>query len=109
MVQNLPNIPSIQNQKQVNFQQNPAPVMQGAAADAAKQKVDNSYIAKRANASAESNPLATLGLGTAVWYGLAQGMDKFNPKCEGEYSKTILGKLGAWGDKVSSKGIGKKN
>ena len=35
-------------------------------------------------------------------------MDKFNPKCEGEYSKTILGKLGAWGDKVSSKGIGKK-
>ena len=108
MVQNLPNIPSIQNQKQVNFQQNQTPVMQGAAADVAKQKVDNSYIAKRANASAESNPLATLGLGTAIWYGLAQGMDKFNPKCEGEYSKTILGKLGAWGDKVSSKGIGKK-
>ena len=47
--------------------------MQGAAADAAKQKVDNSYIAKEQNASAESNPLATLGLGTAVWYGLAQG------------------------------------
>ncbi len=58
MVQNLPNIPSIQNQKQVNFQQNPAPVMQGAAADAAKQKVDNSYIAKEQ--THQQNPIRWL-------------------------------------------------
>lgn len=100
------NIPSLQPKNQVNFQQNPngtQPPMQGAGSEQIKQSVDNSYLANRAKASEESNPVATLGLGTAAWLGINYGMDKFNPKCAGEYSKSVLGKLGAMGDKFSTK------
>lgn len=92
----------------------PLPTMQGVDGEKLKQSVDNSYLANRVKASSgeESNPLATLGVGTAVWYGIAQGMDKLNPKMEGKYENTILGKMGAWGDKVATNatkgGIGKK-
>lgn len=92
----------------------PLPAMQGVDGEKIKQSVDNSYLANRVKASSgeETNPLATLGVGTAVWYGIAQGMDKLNPKMEGKYEDTILGKMGAWGDKVASNatkgGIGKK-
>lgn len=92
----------------------PLPAMQGVEGEKIKQSVDNSYLANRVKASSgdESNPLATLGVGTAVWYGIAQGMDKLNPKMEGKYEDTILGKMGAWGDKVATNstksGTGKK-
>lgn len=100
------NIPSLQPKNQVNFQQNPSytqPPMQGAGSEQIKQSVDNSYLANRAKASEESNPAATLGLGTAAWLGINYGMDRFNPKCAGEYSESVLGKLGAMGDKFSTK------
>ena len=99
------NIPSLQPKNQVNFQQNPngtQPPMQGAGSEQIKQSVDNSYLANRAKASEESNPAATLGLGTAAWLGINYGMDRFNPKCAGEYSESVLGKLGAMGDKFST-------
>lgn len=99
------NIPSLQPKNQVNFQQNPngtQPPMQGAGSEQIKQSVDKSYLANRAKASEESNPAATLGLGTAAWLGINYGMDRFNPKCAGEYSESVLGKLGAMGDKFST-------
>lgn len=99
------NIPSLQPKNQVNFQQNPSytqPPMQGAGSEQIKQSVDKSYLANRAKASEESNPAATLGLGTAAWLGINYGMDRFNPKCAGEYSESVLGKLGAMGDKFST-------
>ncbi len=65
------------------------------------QTVQDNYFSNRVNASKEANPMVTLGAGTVLWYAIAQGMDKFNPKCEGEYSKSILGKVGNWGDKFS--------
>lgn len=112
---NALNIPSIQNKKQIYFQQTQTPTMQGGTSmqgvdsEKIKQSVDNSYLANRAKASKETNPLTMLGVGTGVWYGISQGMDKFNPKCEGAYEKSILGKLGAWGDKISTKTwLGKK-
>lgn len=100
------NIPSLQPKNQVNFQQNPngtQPPMQGTGSEQIKQSVDKSYLANRAKASEESNPAATLGLGTAAWLGINYGMDRFNPKCAGEYSESVLGKLGAMGDKFSTK------
>lgn len=100
------NIPSLQPKNQVNIQQNPSytqPPMQGAGSEQIKQSVDKSYLANRAKASEESNPAATLGLGTAAWLGINYGMDRFNPKCAGEYSESVLGKLGAMGDKFSTK------
>lgn len=92
----------------------PLPAMQGIEGEKIKQSVDNSYLANRMKASSgeETNPLASLGVGTAVWYGIAQGMDKLNPKMEGKYEDSILGKMGAWGDKVATNstknGVGKK-
>ena len=80
------------------------PSMQSAIdAQKVKQSVDNSYLANRVKASEEVNPTTTLGLSLASWYLLAQGMDKFGPKCEGAYDKTVFGRLGNWGDKVQNK------
>lgn len=83
--------------KQPNFTaQNPS--MQGT-----NQTTGTGYVENRLNASKDADPLTTLGLTAAIGYGIGQGMDYFGPKCEGEYEKTILGKLGKWGDDFSKK------
>ena len=110
------NIPVVNNKKNINFQQMATvpqytnqTAMQGAQGDAIKQSVDNSYIANRARASQDNNPVAVAGLGAASWYGIAQGMEKLNYKSGEAYEKTIYGKLGALGDKFSEKTwVGKK-
>ena len=106
------NIPSLQDKKNISFKGvTPQPIvttpsMQGATADTFKQSVDNNYISNRVKASQSEepeNPALTLGLTAASWYGLSQAMDKFNPMCGGKWENSILGKLGAWGDKISTK------
>ena len=83
--------------------------MQAVNPELLNQTVQDSYVSNRVKASQDTNPLVTLGVGSALWYGIAQGMDKFNPKCEGEYSKTILGKVGGWGDRFTKNTwVGKK-
>ena len=99
------NIPSLQPKNQVNFQQNPnytQPPMQGTGSEQIRQSVDNSYLANRAKASGDATPEQLLPFWLASWYGLGQLMDKFNPLCRGEYKDSILGKIGGWGDKVST-------
>lgn len=99
------NIPSLQPKNQVNFQQNPSytqPPMQGPGSEQIRQSVDNSYLANRAKASGDATPEQLLPFWLASWYGLGQLMDKFNPLCRGEYKDSILGKIGGWGDKVST-------
>lgn len=99
------NIPSLQPKNQVNFQQNPSytqPPMQGTGSEQIRQSVDNSYLANRAKASGDATPEQLLPFWLASWYGLGQLMDKFNPLCRGEYKDSILGKIGGWGDKVST-------
>lgn len=99
------NIPSLQPKNQVNFQQNPSytqPPMQGTSSEQLRQSVDNSYLANRAKASGDATPEQLLPFWLASWYGLGQLMDKFNPLCRGEYKDSILGKIGGWGDKVST-------
>lgn len=100
------NIPSLQPKNQVNFQQNPSytqPPMQGTGSEQIRQSVDNSYLANRAKASGDATPEQLLPFWLASWYGLGQLMDKFNPLCRGEYKDSILGKIGGWGDKISTK------
>lgn len=100
------NIPSLQPKNQVNFQQNPSytqPPMQGTGSEQIRQSVDNSYLANRAKASGDATPEQLLPFWIASWYGLGQLMDKFNPLCRGEYKDSILGKIGGWGDKISTK------
>ncbi|MDE6138367.1 MAG: hypothetical protein K2F57_02725, partial [Candidatus Gastranaerophilales bacterium] len=77
--------------------------MQGVDKEKIRQSVDNSYLANRARASEEANPAAILGLTGATWYGISQGMDKLNPKFGGEFQHSLLGKLGRWGDKISTR------
>ncbi len=89
MSQNIsPNIPVITKQQGSTS-------MQGQGI---QDTVENSYIANRAKASGDANPLTTLALTAGIGYGLGQAMDRFNPMCGGEYNKSILGKLGNWGD-----------
>lgn len=99
------NIPSLQPKNPVNFQQNPSytqPPMQGTSSEQIRQSVDNSYLANRAKASGDATPEQLLPFWLASWYGLGQLMDKFNPLCRGEYKDSILGKIGGWGDKIST-------
>jgi len=129
---NTVNIPSLQNKKHITFNgvtpqpiATTTPAMQGATSDTFKQSVDNNYISNRVKASQseeQENPALTLGLTAGTWYALSQLMDKFNPMCAGSfkpeagkpfkakdfYDKSILGKLGAWGDNFATKNpIGK--
>lgn len=101
------NIPSLDNKKPVVFQQNGSLPMQGVAVDKAKQAVDKTvdtnYLSNRVNASKEADPRAVLGATAGSWYLISQGMDRFSPACSGEYNKTILGRLGGWGDKFCTK------
>ena len=75
------------------------PSMQAVDPALLNQTVQDSYVSNRLKASNDSNPVATAAVGAGIWYGIAQAMDKFGPKCEGEYNKTILGKIGGWGDR----------
>ena len=73
------------------------------------QAIQDNYVANRINASKDANPIATLGVTGALWYAIAQAMDKFNAHCDKPYEQTIFGKLGNWGDKISEETyIGKK-
>jgi len=80
------------------------PTMQGGneTLQQATQASGAGYVNNRLNASKDADPLTTLGLTTAIGYGIGQGMDYYGPKCEGKYEQTILGKLGKWGDKFST-------
>lgn len=102
------NIPSIQSKRQITFQQNSAPAMQGVTQEQVRQAADNNYLTNRAKASKDTNPLALLGLGTALWYGIGQMMDKINPHFGGDWAKSIGGKVGGLGDKISDTWLGKK-
>ena len=85
------------------------PSMQAVDPALLNQTVQDSYVSNRLKASNDSNPVATAAVGAGIWYGIAQAMDKFGPKCEGEYNKTILGKIGGWGDRFTKNtAVGRK-
>ena len=106
------NIPSIQNKRPVSFQQNPTPSMQGVTQDQVRQTArdtaDNNFLANRAKASKDTNPFALLGLGAAIWYGIGQMMEKINPHFGGDWEKSLGGKVGGFGDRISNTWLGKK-
>ena len=104
---NTLNIPTLDNKKSVTFQQGNLPAMQGATAENVKHAVDKTvdtkYLSNRVNASKEADPRAVLGATAGTWYLTNLAMDKFGPRCTGDYNKTILGKLGGWGDTFCTK------
>ena len=80
-----------------------SPAMQaGLDAEAIKEKAQDSYVANRAGEFEEIDPLKLWAVGLPAWYVTAQGMDLFAKASRGtDYSKTIQGKIGKFGDKVS--------
>lgn len=86
---------------------NAVPMEAGAGAEAIKKGVDNSYLSKRVKHSEENSnllPAATL----ATWLAIAKGMDVFNKKCDVDYEKTPLGKVGRFGDWLTEKVTGSR-
>lgn len=70
-----------------------------------KDNVQDSYVASRVSNTTEDpkGMMWTVGLTVPAWFAIAKGMDKYAEHCRGDYEKTIPGKIGAWGDKVSDK------
>lgn len=70
--------------------------------------VENNTYANRIKASSfeEDDSKVTAALTLGSWYVICQGMDKFSAKCAGAYEDTILGKIGAFGDKCQNKFTG---
>ncbi|MBD5402607.1 hypothetical protein HDR58_07405 [bacterium] len=102
------NIPSLQ-QKTVSFRQNPSQLqtqalaMQGTTTiPGVPQNVSDTQLGNRVKNSAEMGQSPyTVPLTAALWYGISQGMDKFNAKCNGTYEESILGKVTGKADKLS--------
>lgn len=96
------NLANLRNQQQLHFAQSGIPAMQGTDGSEVIQQAGGGTYVNRAKASQDADPLTTLGLTAGIGYGIGQAMDHFGPKCEGEYEKTILGKLGSAGDKFAT-------
>ncbi len=97
---NTLNIPTIQNQRQVEFRQNPtmpqanATAMGGAVGDKITQTVSDTELGNRVKNSEEMTQSPyTLPVTVGVWYAIAQAMERFNKKCNGTYDESILGKI----------------
>jgi len=119
MADNIVNGYEIPKQQQNNI--NPAPQVQGQAVSAVNPNaVDTTPKADTfANqTSAATNPAAPNAVNPnekkenslvkpaiflATFYGLNKADGLFNKACGGEYDKTVLAKLGRFGDKVSNK------
>ena len=104
------NIPSLQNNKPVNFQQTVVtPQMQGMPVDQEKlkQAANDNYISNRVKASEGDNPFTKLGFGLGIWYAIAQLMDKINPKMGGKFEESLGGKVASVGDRLSNTSVGK--
>lgn len=95
------NLANLRNQQQLNFAQNITPAMQGTDGSEVIQQAGGGTYVNRAKASQDADPLTTLGLTAGIGYGIGQAMDHFGPLCEGEYEKTILGRLGTAGDRFA--------
>ncbi len=96
-------IPSLQNKKQINFQQN-NPTMQGTTMQGMPQNVGDTQLGNRVkNSSDMAQSPYTLPVALGTWYAIAQGMDKFSEKCGGTYDKSILGKITGKADALSDK------
>lgn len=112
------NIPSLQNNKPIYFtqknqQQGQPTETTKSETEALKEVNKQQPSAEIKNKAAEANPLNnsdmgqspyTLPVAAGVWYGMAQGMDKFGKACDTPtYESSLLGKITGAADKLSNK------
>lgn len=83
--------------------QQSSPTMQAEInKEAIKEVANDNYIANRVNAFSEVDPLQQAGLSIPVWIAMNLAMDKYLKYCGGDYQKSIPGRIGNFGDKVSN-------
>lgn len=112
------NIPSLQNNKPIYFKQNNPQQSQTAEIHNPKtmalEEVNKQQPSTEIkNKAAEANPLNnsdmgqspyTLPVAAGVWYGMAQGMDRFGKACDTPtYESSLVGKITGAADKLSNK------
>lgn len=51
------------------------------------------------------SPLRTAAFILPTWYGLNKGTDLFNKACGGQYEKSLMGRLGRFGDRLSASSL----
>ncbi len=67
-----------------------------------KQAANDNYIANRVNAFSEVDPVQQMGIALPVWVAMNIAMDKYLQACSGDYSKSIPGRIGNFGDKITN-------
>lgn len=80
------------------------PQLQDVNVDNVAQGITQNSVLKGVSGNEEEKdawmtPVITL----PVWAAMCLAMDKFNSKCGGEYDKSLVGRVGAWGEKIGNK------
>lgn len=67
-----------------------------------KKEVVNNSVLKGVSDDEEKNKLLAPILTLPVWGVMIWAMNKFNNACKGSYEKSLIGKVGDWGEKVGN-------
>lgn len=83
------------------------PQLQNVDTDTITQGIAQNSVLKGVSNSSEQdeskNMLITAGITVPVWAAMCLAMDKFNSKCGGTYDKSLVGRVGAWGERIGNK------
>lgn len=102
------------NQQQIAYQamqlgaqeQNTVPMEAGIQAnpELLKENIQDSYVANRVSETTDDPKalLYTVGIAVPAWLAISQGMDVYAKHSRGDYEKTVHGKIGRFGDRVSN-------
>lgn len=77
--------------------------MQALNSELLKEDIKDTYVGKRV-AETTDDPKAsycTLGMAIPAWFAISQGMDYYSKASRGDFEKTIHGKIGSFGDKIT--------
>ncbi len=102
------------NQQQIAYQamqsgmpdQNSVPMEAGIQAnpELLKEEIQDTYVANRVSSTTDDPKamLYTAGIAVPTWFAISQGMDVYAKHSRGDYEKTVHGKIGQFGDRVSN-------
>ena len=65
-------------------------------------EVTDSYVGQRLTAASEVDPAKMFGLAIPTWFAVNLISDAYSNACKGDYSKSLPGKFGAFGDKIGN-------
>lgn len=80
-----------------------APQVQNVNTDTVAQGITQNSVLKGVGNSNDDKPWMTPLLTVPVGIGMVYGMDKFNKACSGEYTKSLVGRVGSFGQRIGEK------